>query len=245
VQFAKVVGARAIGTGSARNRDFVIGLGADDRIPAGRPPWWRARPASGSYFPPPVRAVEIPKRSGGSRVLGVPTVADRIAQTVVAAYLEPDWKDRRGYRDRPLPLCSASTCRARFSARAPTALPRAIRCSACPRAARTPSMRPLRRRRSRRSRKACATSRRRRYWSPAARRGRRCSIGAGFIARAGSRACRGSPKGPSRTPRSTARQRRPRPVGLDPPVGLPDGPLGDLKRLRLRLAHPAPPADGG
>src|SRR5665809_50682 len=30
-------------------------------------------------------------------------------------------------------------------------------------------------------------------------------------------------------------------VGLDPPIGLPDGPLGDLKRLRLRLAHPAPP----
>jgi RNA-directed DNA polymerase len=46
------------------------------------------RLSSGSYFPPPVRAVEIPKRSGGSRVLGVPTVADRIAQTVVAGYLE-------------------------------------------------------------------------------------------------------------------------------------------------------------
>jgi hypothetical protein len=41
------------------------------------------RLSSGSYFPPPVRAVEIPKRDGGSRVLGVPTVADRIAQTVV------------------------------------------------------------------------------------------------------------------------------------------------------------------
>ena len=38
-----------------------------------------SRLSSGSYFPPPVRAVEIPKRDGGSRVLGVPTVADRIA----------------------------------------------------------------------------------------------------------------------------------------------------------------------
>ncbi len=48
------------------------------------------RLSSGSYFPPPVRAVEIPKKAGGVRVLGVPTVADRIAQTVVRAYLEPE-----------------------------------------------------------------------------------------------------------------------------------------------------------
>lgn len=41
------------------------------------------RLSSGTYFPPPVRAVEIPKKSGGVRVLGVPTVTDRIAQTVV------------------------------------------------------------------------------------------------------------------------------------------------------------------
>ncbi|MCU7921050.1 MAG: group II intron reverse transcriptase/maturase [Candidatus Thiodiazotropha sp. (ex Epidulcina cf. delphinae)] len=47
------------------------------------------RMASGSYFPPPVKAVEIPKRSGGKRLLGVPTVADRIAQTVVKQSLEP------------------------------------------------------------------------------------------------------------------------------------------------------------
>jgi RNA-directed DNA polymerase len=47
------------------------------------------RLSSGSYFPPPVRMVEIPKGSGGVRVLGVPTVADRIAQTVVAMILEP------------------------------------------------------------------------------------------------------------------------------------------------------------
>ena len=47
------------------------------------------RLSSGSYFPPPVRAVAIPKRDGSQRILGVPTVADRIAQTVVRSYLEP------------------------------------------------------------------------------------------------------------------------------------------------------------
>jgi retron-type reverse transcriptase len=41
------------------------------------------RLSSGTYFPPPVKAVEIPKSGGGVRTLGVPTVADRIAQTVV------------------------------------------------------------------------------------------------------------------------------------------------------------------
>ena len=47
------------------------------------------RMSSGSYFPPPVRAVDIPKAHGeGTRRLGVPTVADRIGQTVVARRLE-------------------------------------------------------------------------------------------------------------------------------------------------------------
>ena len=41
------------------------------------------RMSSGAYFPPPVRAVSIPKKSGGQRIFGVPTVADRVAQTVV------------------------------------------------------------------------------------------------------------------------------------------------------------------
>jgi RNA-directed DNA polymerase len=61
------------------------------------------RLASGSYFPPPVRTVMIPKRDGGQRALGIPTVSDRIAQTVVARVLEPVLEphfhpDSYGYR---------------------------------------------------------------------------------------------------------------------------------------------------
>jgi RNA-directed DNA polymerase len=61
------------------------------------------RMSSGSYFPPPVRAVAIPKKTGGERVLGIPAVSDRIAQTVVKMYLEPlvepkFHEDSYGYR---------------------------------------------------------------------------------------------------------------------------------------------------
>ena len=61
------------------------------------------RMSSGSYFPPPVRAVSIPKKSGGQRILGVPAVSDRIAQMVVKQLIEPDLDpiflpDSYGYR---------------------------------------------------------------------------------------------------------------------------------------------------
>ena len=48
------------------------------------------RMCSGSYFPPPVKQVEIPKKNGGVRILGVPTVADRIAQQVVVTRIGVD-----------------------------------------------------------------------------------------------------------------------------------------------------------
>ena len=47
------------------------------------------RMTSGSYMPPPVKGVAIPKKSGGQRMLGVPCVADRVAQTVVKLTFEP------------------------------------------------------------------------------------------------------------------------------------------------------------
>jgi RNA-directed DNA polymerase len=61
------------------------------------------RMSSGAYFPPAVKAVPIPKKSGGVRILGVPTVADRVAQMVVKDALEPlvelhFHKDSYGYR---------------------------------------------------------------------------------------------------------------------------------------------------
>jgi RNA-directed DNA polymerase len=77
------------------------------------------RLSSGTYFPPPVLAAEIPKaHGGGTRVLGVPTVADRIAQTVVAARLEAVVEplfhpDSYGYRPGRSALDTVGACRER------------------------------------------------------------------------------------------------------------------------------------
>jgi group II intron reverse transcriptase/maturase len=77
------------------------------------------RMSSGSYFPPPVKMVEIPKPGGkGVRILGVPTVADRIAQTVAAVYLEPKVEpmfhpDSYGYRPHRSALDAVAACRER------------------------------------------------------------------------------------------------------------------------------------
>jgi RNA-directed DNA polymerase len=76
------------------------------------------RMSSGTYFPPDVKAVAIAKPKGGTRILGVPTVADRIAQTVVAAHLSERVErvfhpDSYGYRPGRSALDAVASCRER------------------------------------------------------------------------------------------------------------------------------------
>jgi RNA-directed DNA polymerase len=77
------------------------------------------RMSSGTWFSPPVKAVEIPKQhGGGTRALGIPCVGDRVAQTVVAAHLEKRvdpifHPDSYGYRPNKAALDAVSKCRER------------------------------------------------------------------------------------------------------------------------------------
>ena len=76
------------------------------------------RMSSGSYYPPAVKALEIPKKAGGTRTLGIPTVTDRIAQMVVKLYFEPSVEpyfhmDSYGYRPNKSPIQALEITRKR------------------------------------------------------------------------------------------------------------------------------------
>ena len=76
------------------------------------------RMSSGTYFPPPVKAVPIPKKQGGTRILGVPTVSDRMAQMVVKLVFEPTvepyfYPDSYGYRPNKSALDAVGVTRQR------------------------------------------------------------------------------------------------------------------------------------
>lgn len=110
--FKKVKANRgAAGVDGQSIAEFEVGL-ADNLYKL-----WN-RLSSGSYLPPPVRRVDIPKASGGTRPLGIPTVADRVAQEVVRRYLEPRLEpvfhaDSYGYRPGRSAIDAVHTARQR------------------------------------------------------------------------------------------------------------------------------------
>ena len=76
------------------------------------------RMSSGSYFPKAVKTVEIPKKDGGQRALGIPTVSDRVCQMVVVMYLEPEIEphfhdDSYGYRPNKSAIQAVGVARQR------------------------------------------------------------------------------------------------------------------------------------
>jgi RNA-directed DNA polymerase len=104
------------GNGGAAGADGVTIEQFEERLKDNLYRLWN-RMSSGSYFPGPVRAVEIPKR-GGTRVLGIPNVIDRVAQTAAVLALEPEVEkvfhpDSYGYRPGRSPVDAVRVCRRR------------------------------------------------------------------------------------------------------------------------------------
>jgi group II intron reverse transcriptase/maturase len=104
------------GNGGAAGADGVTIEQFEERLKDNLYRLWN-RMSSGSYFPGPVRAVEIPKK-GGTRVLGIPNVIDRVAQTAAVLALEPEVEkvfhpDSYGYRPGRSPVDAVRVCRRR------------------------------------------------------------------------------------------------------------------------------------
>jgi RNA-directed DNA polymerase len=104
------------GNGGAAGADGVTIEQFEERLADNLYRLWN-RMSSGSYFPGPVRAVEIPKK-GGTRILGIPNVVDRVAQTAAVLVLEPEVEkvfhdDSYGYRPGRSPVDAVRVCRQR------------------------------------------------------------------------------------------------------------------------------------